>query len=136
MALSYALTITPDKGASEVKFHGASGVIRGQSYVGERFRRPGSYLAGYQRLGKDVPACELTWWYAAATPAAVEAFRLALEALPFQRCKVTYGQHTKLPAVVLAVEMTATVATKGPIITGTTRATRRCEGRLTLEVLP
>jgi len=136
MALIPQLIIVRESGGGNLTLHGAHGDIHLSRVQGERFRRPVAKRAGYQRLGEDCPESSLTFWHACADKAAAAALIVQLNALAYQPCKVTFKEYTGLRCVVKSYEIERSVACRGTIITGTTAATWRVEGKIVLEHAP
>ena len=135
MAMSSRVQFAPvNRDDKAVAFHGGSGVVNGFRRVGSRWRRPAALAAGYQRAGSDAPPSRITVWKACSTLEEAKNTREAAESLAYGAYKLTYREHAGTPVVVTEVEVSRIVATRGPIVTGTTRATYRVEATITLEV--
>lgn len=135
MAMSNRVQFAPvNREDKAVAFHGGTGVVHGRRRVGSRWRRPAALSAGYQRTGSDVIPSRITVWKACATQDEARLAREAVESLAYGAYKLTYREHAGTPVVVTEVEVSRIVATRGPIVTGTTRATYRVEATITLEV--
>lgn len=134
MTLAAQLVIRKESGGTPVSIHGAHGQLHLTTVRGERFRRPVAVRAGYQRLGEDVDESTLEYWQACATSPAANAFINTVNALCYQSVIVDWKEYSDVRCVVTSTKVTLSRACKGPLITGSTYATWRVEGTITLEV--
>lgn len=136
MTLANNFTMTKVNGGLLVGLHGAHGVIHRSAPQGSRFRRPVAMKAGYQRLGQDVKESTIEFWHACSSKADASTKIDVLNTYPYQVVTVLHAQDTNLRCVVTGVDFTMSKACKGPLISGTTYATWRLEGTITLEYAP
>lgn len=136
MSLQTRLLITPIGGGTAVSLHGCRGQILLSVRQGQRFRRPVGSAAGYYRLGNDAPESSLEFWHATASLAAAQTVVDSLNALVYSLTSITYKEHTGLACVITGVTIDKLVGTRGSIITGSTAAAARIEGKITLEHVP
>jgi len=140
MPLITNLSLAIDGGAT-INIHGATGQIHLTTGQVERFRRPAGLGAGYQVMGADTRPSELEFWNAFSSVATAKSFIDSLNALKpspsnAKAVKVTYKEYTALRCIVMDVEIKKSIACRGSIITGSTAATWRVEGVITLEYAP
>lgn len=136
MPLQTRLTLSLLAGGSPVYLHGCKKQINYVVTIMDRFRRPGAGQAGYQTLGMDCPESSLDAWHACANQAEGSALIVALNNLIGEVVSVTYKEFSGLKCIVTGVIITKFVATRGPIISGSTPATFRLEATITLDHTP
>ena len=136
MPLQTRLTLSQLAGGSPVYLHGCYRQINYVTTIVDRFRRPGAGQAGYQTLGMDCPESSLDIWHACANQSEGSVLIVALNNLIGKVVSVTYKEFTGLKCIVLGVDISKFVATRGPIITGSTPATFRLEATIRLEHTP